>query len=221
MDAIAIDWRSYETILLDMDGTVLDLAYDNYFWRELVPRCLARARQITREQAKHELYASYTSKEGSLDWYCLDYWSAELGLDIRQLKSASSQRICFLPGARACLTALSMHSSRVILVTNAHGHTLKIKKGVAGLEPYFHDFVTAHDFGYPKEHAEFWPALRAHLDFDPASTLFVDDSIPVLDAAVRFGINGVVAVTRPDTNLPPRQVPHHCTVARIADLTQD
>jgi HAD superfamily hydrolase (TIGR01509 family) len=221
MDGKGIDWRSYETILLDMDGTILDLAFDNYFWRELVPRCLARARQITREQAKQELFATYLSKEGSLDWYCLDYWTAELGLDIKQLKSASSQRIRFLPGAREFLIELSAHRRRVFLVTNAHKYTLQIKKGVAGLERYFHDFVTAHDFGSPKEHADFWPAVRAHLDFDPASTLFVDDSVPVLDAAARFGIAGVVAVTQPDSGLPVKRADNYQAVSAIADLLRN
>ena len=32
------DWRAIDTVLLDMDGTLLDLRFDNYFWLELVPR---------------------------------------------------------------------------------------------------------------------------------------------------------------------------------------
>lgn len=32
-----IDWQAVDTVLLDMDGTLLDLAFDNYFWQKLVP----------------------------------------------------------------------------------------------------------------------------------------------------------------------------------------
>ena len=32
-----IAWQEVDTVLLDMDGTRLDLAFDNYFWQTLVP----------------------------------------------------------------------------------------------------------------------------------------------------------------------------------------
>src|SRR5690606_25736777 len=93
-------WGDYETILLDMDGTILDLAYDNYFWRQLVPRCLARRRAEPQPHVSEALFEQYASVQGSLAWYCLDHWARELELDLRALKSASSHRIRFLPGAQ-------------------------------------------------------------------------------------------------------------------------
>ena len=213
-----LDWQQYETILLDMDGTVLDLAFDNYFWRELVPRCHARFRKLSREQSRAELFELYAGRQGSLDWYCLDYWTAELGFDLRSLKNASSQRIRFLPGAREFLIALSGRQKRLVLVTNAHAHTLKVKKGVAGLERYFECFVSSHELGYAKEQAEFWPLLQARLDFDPVTTLFIDDSSVVLDEAAAFGIHGIVAVTRPDTRLPVTKPGPHRGVNGVVSL---
>lgn len=32
-----IAWQEVDTVLLDMDGTLTDLAFDNYFWQTLVP----------------------------------------------------------------------------------------------------------------------------------------------------------------------------------------
>ncbi|MCP4043692.1 MAG: haloacid dehalogenase, partial [Gammaproteobacteria bacterium] len=32
-----INWNSIHTVLLDMDGTLLDLHFDNQFWLEHVP----------------------------------------------------------------------------------------------------------------------------------------------------------------------------------------
>jgi len=213
-----IDWRQFDTILLDMDGTLLDLAFDNYFWLELVPRCLARTRKIDHEQARADLFARYADVRGSLDWYCLDFWTAELDLDLRALKSASSHRIRFLPGAREFLRTLSGWRKRTILVTNAHGATLDVKKGVAGLGRYVSEFVSSHELGYAKEHPEFWPLLHERLGFDPDSTLFVDDSVPVLDAAAAFGLRGIVAVTGPDTQLPDNEVGSHAGVRRVVSL---
>ncbi len=213
-----IDWRQFETILLDMDGTLLDLAFDNYFWLELVPRCLARTRKVDHEQMRADLFERYADVRGSLDWYCLDFWSAELDLDLRALKSASSHRIRFLPGAREFLHTLSGWRKRTVLVTNAHGDTLDVKKGVAGLGRYVTEFVSSHELGFAKEHPEFWPLLHERLGFDPGSTLFVDDSVPVLDAAASFGLRGIVAVTRPDTQLPDNEAGSHPSVRRVISL---
>ena len=212
------DWRQFDTILLDMDGTILDLAFDNYFWRELVPRCFARAQRRDNQRARDELFARYLRVRGRLEWYCLDYWTRQLGLDLKALKAASSHRIRYLPGARDFLRSLARSGKRVVLVTNAHGDTLAVKRGVAGLDRYFDGFVSSHDFGVAKEQDEFWFRLQAQLDFDPATTLFVDDSEPVLDAAERFGIGKVIAITRPDTRLPIRESGPHDGIPGVVGL---
>ena len=211
--------RHIDTILLDMDGTILDLAYDNYFWRELVPRCVARARGLDHVPAREQVYELYEGKLGTLDWYCLDYWTDTLQLDLRSLKAASMQRIRFLPGARDFLRRATGSGLRLILVTNAHGVTLEIKRGVAGLDRYFDQLISSHDFGCAKEHAAFWPALQTHVDFDPDTTVMVDDSLPVLDAAAAFGISLPVAVRRPDTRQPDKETGRHAAISGLGDPT--
>ncbi|MDP7419023.1 MAG: GMP/IMP nucleotidase [Gammaproteobacteria bacterium] len=213
-----VDWRQFETILLDMDGTLLDLAFDNYFWRELVPHCHARLRKISYEQASADLFQRYAKVQGSLDWYCLDYWTAELGLDLSALKVASSHRIKFLPGAHEFLVTLAGWNKRIILVTNAHGNALNIKNEVAGLDRYVDEFVSSHELGFAKEHAEFWPLLNERLGFNPESTLFIDDSVPVLDAATAYGLRGIMAVAGPDTQLPDNDTGSHASVRRVIQL---
>ena len=41
-----IDWDSIDTVLLDMDGTLLDLHFDNYFWTEHLPDIYSRKHQL-------------------------------------------------------------------------------------------------------------------------------------------------------------------------------
>jgi len=212
------NWRKFDTILLDMDGTILDLAYDNYFWLELVPRCLARDRNAGLEEVKSDLFARFARMQGSLEWYCLDYWTAELSLDLRALKSASSHRVRYLPGAVAFLRTLQATGKPVALLTNAHAHTLEIKKGVAGLGRWIDTFISSHEFGAPKESTVFWEGAQQRLGFDPARTLFIDDSMPVLDAAAAAGIAGVLAVTRPDSRQPLRVVDRHASVEALGHL---
>jgi HAD superfamily hydrolase (TIGR01509 family) len=205
-------WAHFDTILLDMDGTLLDLAFDNYFWRELIPRCVARQRNISEQAAREQIFSLYAGKEGTLDWYCLDFWGAQLNLDLIALKQASSHRIRFLPGAREFLIQARDSGKRLVLVTNAHEENLEIKKAVAGLTLWIEEFVSSHQLGAPKEHQDFWQQLHRQLDFDPASTLFIDDSVPVLNAAAEFGIEGVVGVRRPDTGQPHRDPGEHACV---------
>ncbi|MGH2620030.1 MAG: HAD-IA family hydrolase, partial [Anaerolineales bacterium] len=211
-------WRDCDTVLLDMDVTLLDLSFDNWFWREAVPRCLARVQGEPADEIRVRLFEKFARKQGSLDWYCLDYWTAELGLDLRALKIASSHRIRYLPGAREFLRRAVTTGKRLVLVTNAHGDALEVKKGVAGLGRFFEACITSHEFGVPKETADFWPQLRDRLGFEADRTLLVDDSLPVLDAAAEYGIAAVVAITRPDTRQPPRQMQRHHAVEGVASL---
>lgn len=199
----------FETILLDMDGTLLDLAFDNYFWRELVPEHFARQSSLTEDQARERIYDLYAGREGTLDWYCLNFWEDQLNMDLQALKLAASYRIQFLPGAREFLTRARDAGKRLVLVTNAHNHTLRIKNDKVQLDKWIDEFVCSHDLGLPKERLEFWHKLESLLGFNPATTLFVDDSLPVLDAALEYGLAGVVAIRQPSTEHPPKDTEDH------------
>jgi HAD superfamily hydrolase (TIGR01509 family) len=213
-----IDWSHCDTVLLDMDGTFLDLAFDNYFWRELVPVRIAHKQGITDAEARDQLVERFAAKEGSLDWYCLEYWSEDLDLDLVALKHSIRHKVGFLPDTRRFLEAVKQSHRRLFLVTNAHQDTLRVKLSVVDFEGYFDELVTSHQFGHAKEHAEFWPALQSHLGFDPARSLFVDDSLPVLQAAANYGIDQVVAIERPDTGKPARVIENFTSVHSLDEL---
>jgi 5'-nucleotidase len=200
------DWSRIDWVLLDMDGTLLDLNFDNYFWLELIPQRYAHRHGLSIAEARQRLTPQFAAKQGTLDWYCTDYWTRELQLDIAELKREVRDRVRFLHGAEDFLTKLRARPARLALVTNAHQNSLAVKAQQTGLLRYFDAVVSSHRFGAPKEEVHFWEQLRQELRFDPARCLFVDDSLAVLRTARDFGIGQIFAVSRPDSTGPVRKI---------------
>jgi 5'-nucleotidase len=218
MSAQPLDWPAIDTVLIDMDGTVLDLAFDNWFWQEHIPEHYAAARGVALDEAKQVLTARFGAVRGTLSWYCIEHWSRELELDIAAIKRGTLSRVGFLPGAHGFLERLKALGKRCVLVTNAHPRTLSLKSGQLPLLPLFDAVYSTHPFGYPKEHPEFWPRLAVREAFVRERTLFVDDSLPVLRAARSYGIAWLRAVRRPDSQLPPQQTGEFAAVDAVAEL---
>ncbi len=211
-------WNELDTVLLDMDGTLLDLRFDNYFWLEVLPERYARHHQLSLAAARATLAPRFIAKQGTLDWYCIDFWSRELSLDVAELKREVREHVRFLPGAERFLQALHTRGLDPVLVTNAHRGALEIKAEQTGLARYFRRIVSSHDLGVPKEHPQFWSQLQALLGFDPQRCLFVDDSIAVLNAARAHGIGHIFAITRPDSTQHAREIEGFPAVERVEEL---
>lgn len=211
-------WDEIDTVLLDMDGTLLDLRFDNYFWLEVLPERYARRHELTLQAARAALMPRFVAKQGTLDWYCIDFWSKELSLDVAALKRELREHVRFLPGAENFLQVLHARGLRTVLVTNAHRDALEIKAAQTGLARYFQRIVSSHEFGVPKEHPQFWSQLQAELAFDPARCLFVDDSIAVLAAARAHGIGQIFAISRPDSTQAGRVIEGFAAVEAVVCL---
>lgn len=215
------DWAGIDTVLLDMDGTVLDLHFDNHFWTEHLPRRWAASCGMAPEAARDELAAMIARVAGTLDFYCLDYWRARLGLDLVALKREVADRIRMLPHARRFLQAIRSSGRRAALVTNCHRDALALKLERTGLAMLVDAVHCSHDHGVPKEDQAFWRALRSAEPFDPARTLLLDDNLRVLDAARRYGIAWTVAVRRPDSRGAPRDAGRRTAVDDLAAIMPD
>ena len=218
MESHALDWSAIDTVMLDMDGTLLDLQFDTWFWLTLVPTHYAALHGISVDEAKMRLRPKFVDIAHTLQWYCIDYWTRELGLEIAALKRTVQNRVGYLPGAEAFLQRVSSSGKRVVLVTNSHPETLAIKDERVALTRYFHATYSTHSFGVPKEHADFWPLLKQREKFDPKRALFVDDSVPVLESARRFGIAHIRAVRQPDSGAPPQNTRDFIGIEGVADL---
>src|SRR5262245_56417111 len=212
------NWPSIDHVMLDMDGTVLDLAFDNYFWGEVVPARYAERRQIPFAAAFAELKPHFEALRRTLPWYSLTHWSGLTGLDLIKLKHEVRHRSGPLAGAQDFLRAVKASGRQMWLVTNADPHALDIKQLHSGLAAQFDRLISSHDFDAPKEDARFWPRFAERFPFDKARALYVDDNAAVLAAARDYGIAQLVAIRHPDSQRPPRDVPGFTMVDRLADL---
>ena len=213
-----LDWTEIDTVLLDMDGTLLDLRFDNTFWRHHVPARYAALHSLDLEQAKDEIFPRYRAAEGTLAWYCLDHWSRTLGLDLKALKRACAHEISLRPLVPEFVAALKRRRLDLRLVTNAHQDAIDIKMAATGLAPQFDQIVCSHDYGTPKEDDAFWQAFQARLPFDPARALFIDDSLPVLRSARKFGVRELLTISQPDSAAPARDGGDFRAIGTFAEI---
>ena len=216
--SLRLPWADIDTVLLDMDGTLLDLHFDNHFWLRHVPDAIARRDGISSESALEALRERYRRVQGSLQWYCIDHWSAELGLPISELKEEVSHFIRIQPFAFDFLVAARQAHKRLILVTNAHVASLALKLRRTSLGSYLDDIVVSHDLGLPKEALGFWLRLHSLIPFDPARTLLVDDSLPVLRSAQAYGIAYLLAVSEPDSRQGPRPTDEFAAIRNFSEI---
>jgi 5'-nucleotidase len=201
-----------------MDGTLLDLNFDNHFWQTHVPRRYAEARGLPADVAREELMARYHARAGSLEWYSVDFWQTELEMDIMRLKEEVAHLIAVHPRVTDFLEAMRAAGKRVVLVTNAHHKSVTLKMARTGLRPHFDAVITSHELGLPKEDPAFWTRLQQREPFDRERSLLVDDSLPVLDSARAYGIAHLITIRQPDTRQPPKDGAGYPSISSFADL---
>ncbi len=213
-----VSWEAIDTVLLDMDGTLLDLHFDNTLWTRLLPERFSHAQGLPIEHSESHLFEHMSETRGRLEFYCLDYWAEFTGLDVVGLHHELTELISYRPSAREFLRWLNENRKRSLLVTNAHRASLDIKDSHAGLIEHLDAAVSCHDYGAPKEHQDFWAALMAEHPFDPERTLLIDDNLQVLEAAAEFGIRHLVTVSQPDSGKPPREELHYPALGDFDEL---
>jgi HAD superfamily hydrolase (TIGR01509 family) len=215
---MAFPWQEIIWVLLDMDGTLLDKHFDDYFWETLVPQEYARRQKMELDAAKKEVFARYQREEGTLNWTDIDFWSRELDLDIPALKEGIRHLIEVHPDTEDFLKFLYQQKKRVALVTNAHYKTLNLKMNHVGLLGYFDAVVSSFDLGAPKEERQFWEILQKRLGFELQQTLLVDDNADVLAAARRYGIKYPLFKAKSSSQQGPEAHPDFTSIESFREL---
>lgn len=217
-NAIDLNWNDINTVFLDMDGTLLDLHFDNHFWLEHLPVRLAEQRGATPDEIRAYLHGRYTEMEGTLEWYCLDYWQNHLGADLVALKHEIADRIQIRAHVERFLESLRERGKRVVLLTNAHQKSVGLKFGYVALGHYFDEVITSHSLGLPKEHPDFWQKLGEVEAYSPAHSLFIDDNLYVLRSAKAAGVKYLLAIHQPDSQQPPKDTQEFMAVECYTQL---
>jgi putative hydrolase of the HAD superfamily len=213
-----LDWNNVDTVLLDMDGTLLDRHFDDHFWLEHVPKTYARKNGIPLDKAKKFLYGLFRSQENTLNWTDLDYWSNRLDLDIPVLKQEVDHLIAVHPFVVEFLLFLRHNTKAVYLVTNAHSKTLELKMRKTRLGNYFNGIISAHDLGLPKEDDAFWEKLSARIAYDPARTMLAEDSETNLGTAKKYGIRYLIYVSRFSSAISPEASTNFTSICYFSEL---
>lgn len=197
-----IDWHTIDTVLLDMDGTLLDLHFDHYFWFQHLPLRYAEAHKLDEKAARSFLESKIREYEGTLQWYCLDHWSELIKMDVAELKREVQHKVRQRPFAEEFLVKLKSAGKKLVLITNSHPKGMNLKLDVTEIDKYLDIVISSHEFKHPKEEQAFWNKLIQKEPFDKQRTLFIDDTPRILRSAETFGIKHLVCITRPDSQRP-------------------
>ena len=207
-----------ETVLLDMDGTLLDLHFDDQVWNYTLPARLAVVHGESVIAARARVAATLGDVRGSLNWYCLDHWTATFGISMHALEEELAHLVAIREGTLAFLEFLCRHGYHSVLATNAHPASLARKLQLTGLAAYFSSVISAHTLGRPKEDLRFWSDLRVREQFDPATTILVDDNAAALSAARASGVRHVFGIRYPSSTGAARSYPEFASVDALSEL---
>ncbi len=214
-------WKDIHTVLLDMDGTLLDLHFDNHFWLEHMPKKLMEKHGMSLLAAKEMMAIETEQVMGTLSWYCLDFWADKLDVDIMGAKREMEHLISIREDSLPFINALKTSGRDVILVTNAHPDSLSLKVEHTRLDNHIDQLISTHEFAVTKESQVLWQKLQVKLGFNPQHTLFVDDSLGILKAAQDFGIKHLLAVSNPDSQQPVREISEFPSIQDYRYLLDD
>jgi HAD superfamily hydrolase (TIGR01509 family) len=213
-----IQWDTIETVLLDMDGTLLDLHFDSFFWKQHLPKKYSCVHQVDIDSISTYLHQRLEEKQGSLEWYCTQYWSEQFNLDIM----AAQKEICHLiserPQALEFLNHLGDMGKKRVLITNSDRPCLELKFASTRIQQRLDLVISSHDYGVPKEHQQFWVELQQRAPFNPQTTLFIDDSLSVLNSAKTFGIKHILGIKKPDSCEPEISLSQFPTIDQFLSL---
>lgn len=218
---VQLDWDSIDTVLLDMDGTLLDLYFDFYFWTVHLPQKYNQIHKGNLQQTTDNIASRLAAKQGQLEWYCTDYWSQQFNLNIIQAQTEVKHLIKERPQVLGFLQSLGKKQKNRVLITNSDRPSIELKFANSAIEPLLDRVISSHDYRAAKEDQQFWHHLQNNLDFNPQTTLFIDDSESVLDSAQQYGIKHLLSIKQPISNQPREDISKYPMIDDFTSLIGD
>ena len=209
--------NSTTAILSDLDGVILDLAYDIKFWELWLPEQVANQTNKSVEETKAEIKAEIDIQRGTLNFYDLNYWDDLLNVDCMQIFKEKTERCSYLGGSYEALQRLSTLKNPKYILTNGDPRIQEYKAETQNFLEFFDSIFYSMHVGYPKESKEFWALARHNLNLDFEDTIFIDDDFKVATAAAKAGIKQVAWITPGKNRILQNKVE---TFASLFDLVR-
>lgn len=206
------------TIIFDMDGTLLDLAYDDFIWNELLPQRYAQTHACSLAKSTQILTEFYQQHNHTLNWYSSKFWTAKIGVDVLAMQIEHQHRVAYRLGCLELLGYLKAHGYPCWLATNADCAGLAFKLKKMGLAAYFDVIVSSETLGHAKEELEFWHTLHQKHPFSIHHCYFIDDTEKVLNSAKKFGIQHLFSIAQPSSKRAARLASSHPMLNQLTDL---
>ena len=213
-----IDLTQTKTLLLDMDGTLLDLHFDTHFWMEHLPKQYAKKHNISQNQSITTVHKILNNMQGTLQWYCVDYWSEVFDMPIAELKQEVAHLIQVHPFVIDFLKKAQLKNKKIYLITNAHPKVIDLKMQLTNLDVYFDKIISSHNLGVAKEHEGFWQKVEEEISFDKSTACFFDDSLTVLTQAKNYGLQSI-AISKPSSQLTQQEVKGFINIKNFSEVS--
>ena len=201
-----------------MDGTLLDLAYDDFIWNDLLPIRYAQQHGCSLEQSQKILHTFYQEHNHTLNWYSSRFWTSKVDVDVLAMQIEHKDKVAFRPYCLELLNYLKQNGYPIWLATNADCSGLQFKLEQMGIANYFDVIVSSEQIGHAKEFIEFWQGLNALHPFNAQDVYFIDDTEKVLNGAKKYGIVNLLSIAQPSSSKAAREVAAYPMLDKLTDL---
>jgi len=167
--------NTLEIISFDLDGTLVDLEYNDLIWFKEIPELVAKKKKISFEKSLKLIHEEYTKLgEHDLNWYDINYWISYFGIEISPNKifEKYEPQVKIYPEVIPLLEELKKNFILIVITAMPREFLVpKMKK----LEKYFKfSFSALSDFKELKN-SEIYSKISKAIKVHPEQILHVGD----------------------------------------------
>ncbi len=167
--------KSLRIISFDVDGTLVDLEYNDLIWFKEIPELVAKKKKISFEKSLKYVHEEYAKLgEHNLNWYDINYWISYFGIEISPDKifEKYEPQVKIYPEVISLLEELK--KKYTLIVITAMPREFLIPK-MKNLEKYFKfSFSALSDFKELKN-SEIYSKISKALKVPPKQILHIGD----------------------------------------------